>query len=131
AAARPQLAELRAKNPGYLPASLAEAAIDLRENNLDAGRVIIPSVQAKNDYLAASIYEAELVTRSGDLRRAADLYSRLAGRSDLPPIIAQRAAEVRQRLYTELVADAANAGGPESINLLREALAINPGARDV
>src|SRR5437016_4168947 len=45
AVARPQLAELRAKNPNYLPASLAEAAIALHDKNWDAARDAIARVQ--------------------------------------------------------------------------------------
>jgi tetratricopeptide (TPR) repeat protein len=126
---RPQLAELRAENPNYLPASLADAAIALHEKNLDAAGAAIARVQSRSDYLAADIYEAELALRSGDLRRAAGLYARLA--PSIPDISKERANETRQRLFDELVASAANTNGPDAIALLREALTLNPSARDV
>ena len=126
AAARPQLAELRAKNPNYLPASLAEAAIALREKNFEAASAAIARAHG---YLAADIYEAELALRSGDLRRAADLYARLE--PNLPEVSKERASEIHQRLFDELVANAANTSGPDAVALLREALTLNPGARDV
>jgi Tfp pilus assembly protein PilF len=131
AVARPPLAELRAKNPSYLPASLAEAAIALHEKNFDAAGAAIARVQSRSNYLAADVYEAELALRSGDLRRAANLYARLEPRPDLPAASKERANEVRQRLFDELVANAANTSGPDAIALLREALTLNPGARDV
>jgi len=130
-AVRPDLAELRAKNPTYLPAQLAEAAIALQEKNYDAARTAVARVQQRNDYLAADIYEAEVAARSGDIRRASDLYARISARPDLPEIVKERIADIRQRTFNDLVTTAANAPSPESIALLRQSLAINPDARDV
>lgn len=131
AAVRVELAQFRAKNPTYLPAQLAEAAIALQEKDFNAARADIERVQKQNDYLAADVYEAEVATRSGDVRRASELYARLGARNDLPDATKERIAQIRQRVFNDLLTSAATAPTTESIALLREALAGNPAARDV
>lgn len=128
---RGELATFRSKNPAYLPAQLADAAIALQEKNFDAAKADVDRVMAHSDYLAADIYEAEIAMRSGDTRRANDLYSRLGTRPDLPEETKERIAQVRHRVFNDFITSAAAAPPAESIALLREALTINPSARDV
>ena len=128
---RADLQSLRTKNPNYLPAQIAEAAIAIHEKNFNVARMTVERVQQRHDYLAADIYEAEIALRSGDVRRGADLYARLAERADLPEVSKERIAGIRQRTFDDLVTSAMGAPPSESIALLRQALTINPAARDV
>jgi len=119
ASVRGELANLRVKNPNYLPLQLAEAAIAMQEKDYAAARTAIERVQQQQNYLAAEIYEAEAAVRTGDVRRGFDFYSHLTG--DLPDVTKERVAELRQRYFNELVAS----------GQLQQALVIDPGARDV
>ncbi len=125
-----QLAELRAKNPNYAPAALGEAAIEIRQGNLEQARETVEQALAKTpDYTAAMIYQAEIAVREHQLRRANDLYSAIVARPGVPDVAKERLTAVRRNLFDELVASAATAG-PESTRLLREALKIDPNARN-
>ncbi len=75
------------------------------------------------------IYQAEIAVREHQLRRANDLYSVIVGRPGVPDVAKERLTAVRRNLFDELVASAATAG-PESTRLLREALKIDPNARN-
>jgi len=130
-AVRADLQSLRSKNPNYLPAQLAEAVMAIHEQNFNVARMTVERVQQKHDYLAADIYEAEIAIRSGDVRRGADLYTALAARADLPEVSKERIAGIRQRTFDDLVTGAMTAPDAESIAMLRQALTINPAARDV
>lgn len=129
--ARADLESLRAKNPNYLPAQLADAVIAIHDNNLNVARMTVERVLQRNDYLAADIYEAEIAIRSGDVRRGADLYARLAANPDLPEVIKDRIASIRQRTFDDLVTSAMTAPPADSVAMLRQALTINPAAADV
>jgi Tfp pilus assembly protein PilF len=126
--ARTQLIEFRKKNPDYLPATLAEAAIEAREGNIAGARTTVERVKKRGDYLAANIYEAELAARAGENRQALDLYTKLQG--ELPDVSRERIASIRQHLFDELIASSRTAADAESVRLLREALAIDPAARE-
>jgi tetratricopeptide (TPR) repeat protein len=129
AGARAGFADLRARNPEYGPAALGEAAIDIREGNLDRARTAIDrAIGRLPNYTAARIYEAEIAVRDHRLRRANELYSAIVEQPGVPEVSKQRLIEVRRSLFDELVASAATAG-PESTRLLREALSIDPSAR--
>jgi tetratricopeptide (TPR) repeat protein len=129
AGARAGLADLRARTPEFLPAALGEAAIDIREGNLDPARKTVDrAIGRLPNYTAARIYEAEIAVRDHQLRRANDLYSAIVGQPGVPEVSKQRLIDVRRDLFDELVASAATAG-PESTRLLREALSIDPTAR--
>lgn len=130
ASARKTFADLRAKNPDYLPASLGEAAIDIKEGNYDRANQLVERANARNrDYTAAQVYEAEIAAREHRLRRAHQLYTAIAAAPGVPDVVKERLAGVRQQLFDELLASASTAPNTESVNLLREALTIDPNAR--
>jgi hypothetical protein len=129
ATARKAFADLRVKNPDYLPASLGEAAIDIKEGNFDGALQLVErAITRSHDYTAARIYEAEIATRQHRLHRAHQLYAALAT-PGAPAVVRERLADVRQQLFDELLASASTAPNSESVRLLREALTIDPNAR--
>ncbi len=129
AGARKQIAGLRARNPEYLPAALAEAAIDLKEGNLAAARSIVQRVESEApDYSTAQVYDAEIAIAEHRTQAAYDIYGTLAQRPDAPPSASERVIMLQNRLFEELFSSAQTAPDEESIRLLQEALTINPGA---
>ncbi len=117
--ARRLLDEIRKKNPGYAPASLVEAAIDIRASRFEAARAIVQ----KYDTLAAHVYEAEIAFRENETRRALELYRALQ-----VPAAAERIAQLENTLYEQLFAAAQSAPDAQAIPLLREALTFKPAA---
>ena len=129
ATARKRFEEIRAKDVNYLPARLAEAAIDLREQKLDAARPIVDRMLARvPNWTAAQIYAAELELAGGHLRRAYELYGSVVSHADAPEIARKRYADVQQQLFNELLTRAQSAPNAEAMRLLGEALTINPAA---
>ena len=101
--------------PGYAPASLLEAAIDIRAGRLDEASAIVSKLPS---WTASNVYAAEIALARNDLRTAYQLYQQVA---NPPEIVTIRIADIRKRLYDQLVA-----GG--SIATLREALQLEPSA---
>lgn len=127
--ARRRLAQILTRDPGFVPATLAEAALDIRAGRFDAARATVDRVQRQNpDYLAARLYEAEIAFREGRTRAAFELYRDLSGRPDAPEIVRERLDALESAVFNELFAAAQTAPDEEAVRLLREALAINPGA---
>jgi len=124
AEARRRLDEIRRQSPGYAPAALAEAAIDIRAGRLDAARAIV----RKFDSIAARVYEAEIALRENDTRRALDLYRQIAAQPNPPPTASERIAQLENTLYEQLFAAAQSAPDAQAIALLREALMFKPAA---
>lgn len=124
--ARKRLADIRAKDPAYAPAKLAEAAIDLREGRVDAARAIVDSVRPP--YLAVEVYDAEVALAEGRTRMAYEQYKALAARPDAPPTAALRVAELQTRLFDDIYRAALAAPDEEAVSMLREALQVNPAA---
>lgn len=125
---RRRLADLHSRNPEYLPASLAEAAIDIVQGQVDAAAGIVTTAEARvPEYTAARVYEAEIAVARHDTQRAYDLYNAIAQQPNAPSTVADRVKMLRDRLFNELFTAAQNAQGPEATRLLREALAINAG----
>ncbi|HWW60397.1 MAG TPA: tetratricopeptide repeat protein [Thermoanaerobaculia bacterium] len=116
------LNEVRTKNPDYVPATLAEAAIEIREGRLDAAQAMI----GNHDTTAARVYRAEIALRQKQTRRAYDLYRELTQ----VPTAGERLKQLEGALFTELYTSAQTASDAESVRLLREALALNPGSVD-
>jgi predicted Zn-dependent protease len=130
--ARTVFDQIRKAHPEYIPASLGIAAIDIRSGHFDRATASIERAQAKvTSYTAAEVYAAEIAARQGQLAHANELYSQLATRIAVPDIVKDRAADIRERYFEELSANALAAKGPDANRLLREALTINPGARDL
>jgi tetratricopeptide (TPR) repeat protein len=121
AEARRLLDEIRKKHPGYAPASLAEAAMEIRANRFEAARAIV----SKFDTIAARVYEAEIAFRENDARRALELYRPLATQV---PTANERIALLENTLYDQLFAAAQSAPDAQAIPLLREALTFRPAA---
>lgn len=101
--------------PGYPPASLLAAAIDIRAGKLDEATAIISKLPS---WTASNVYSAEIALARGDLRTAYTLYSQIA---NPPAVSATRLADIRTRLFDQLVA-------ADSIPALREALQLQPDA---
>jgi len=121
--ARRLLAEIRRKNPAYVPAALAQAVIDIRANRFDEALTIAK----KYDTIAARVYEAEIALRENDARNALTLYRAIAAQPGAPTA-AERVAQLENTMYEQLLASAKSASEAESIALLREALTYKPAA---
>lgn len=129
AEAHRRLAELRMKNPAYAPAALADAAMLIRAGNAAEARTIVDRLLADQPgYLAARIYRAELTLAAGDLRGAQTAYRQIAADPQAPQVARDRAQELDARLYEQLVEQSRAAEGAAAIPLLREVLALRPGA---
>lgn len=126
--ARKRLDEIRAMEPGYLPAMLADAAIALRDSRPDEARAVIDRVRARGSYTAVDIYEAELAMAEHQPRRAYDLYRAVVAHPDVPAESRERFASLEKEIYEQLFHDAQATTDTESVRLLREALTINPAA---
>lgn len=101
--------------PGYVPASLLQAAIDIRAGRLDEADAIIAKLPS---WTASNVYAAEIALARNDLRTAYRLDQQVA---NPPEIVATRLADIRKRLFDQLVAT-------DSIASLREALQLEPAA---
>lgn len=131
AEARRRLSEILTRAPEFLPAVLAGSALDIRAGRFDdARRGIDQALQKIPDYTAARVYEAEIAVREQRTRVAYDLYRAIAAQPNAPPTASERLTELQGALFNELYAAAQNAPAAESIRLLREALALQPGAVD-
>lgn len=129
AQARRRLADLRMKNPAYAPAALAEAAMLIRAGNAAEARAIVDRVlQEQPAYLAARIYSAELSLAAGDVRSAESAYRQIARDPQAPQVARDRAEELSSRLYEQLMEQARSTDGLAAIPVLREVLALRPGA---
>lgn len=127
--AQRRLADVRTRNPQYLPAELAQAAVAIRQDDLATARTIVQRVEDQSpDYIAARVYEAEIAIREHRTRAAYDIYRALAQRSDAPPTVPDRVAMLQNQVFEELFTTAQTAPDDEAIRLLREALTINTGA---
>lgn len=127
--ARKKLDDVRAKEPGYAPLQLAEAAIDLRQGKTDAARPIVERVLSKRPrYTSAAVYAAEIAIAEKRTREAFDIYREIASRPGAPDFTTERIVELRTTLFDQMYNAALAAPGEESVRLLREALAINPSA---
>ena len=130
-AARRRLAELRTRAVDYAPATLLGAAIDFQEGRVDAARDTINLLSDQHPgYTAARVYQAEVELAAGNTRRAWEIYRSLSQQPETPPTLAEREETAERRLFEELFAAARAAEDLASIPLLREALAINPGATE-
>jgi tetratricopeptide (TPR) repeat protein len=127
--ARKRLDDIHAKEPGYAPAQLAEAAITLRQGKTDAARPIVERILSRRPrYTAAEVYAAEIAIVEKRTREAYDLYSDIASRPGAPATVAERIAELRSTLFDQLYNAAVAAPDDEAVRLLREALLISPSA---
>lgn len=131
AQARRRLSEIVASNPDYLPATLALAAIDIRQGNLSKARTDVDRVlQTNPQYTAARVYAAEIALAQRDNRRAYETYRDLSLLPDAPTVVRERLAQLERAVFEELYTAAQTASDDEAIRLLREALTINSGATD-
>jgi Tfp pilus assembly protein PilF len=129
AEAERRLAEVRKRNPDYIPATLLEAFMDIRAGRIPEARNALSRVQELDpDNLPARVYQAEIALLDGETRIAYDLYRRIATLPDAPPTAAERVTELEARLFNDLLAAAQGAQDAEAIRLLREALTFNAGA---
>lgn len=128
---RRRLAEVLRKNPGYAPALLAGAALDIRAGRLDEAETSVEALRSSTShYMAAEVYAAEIATRRGETRRALELYRAIAAQPDAPPTANERATQLQAALFNELQEAAKSASDADAVRLLREALALNADAAD-
>ena len=131
AAARRRLTEILARDVDYAPATLLGAAIDFQEGRVDIARDTINLISDQHPgYTAARVYQAEVELAAGNTRRAWEIYRSLSQEPEAPPTLPERVETAERRLFEELFAAARAAEDLASIPLLREALAINPGATE-
>jgi tetratricopeptide (TPR) repeat protein len=127
--ARERLDYIRTKNADYAPATLADAAIAIREKRLEDARAIADRLLERYpNYTAAAVYEAEIDIAENRLESAYDRYRSIVGKEGAPPTAADRVAELQTRIFDRLYGAALTAKDAESVRLLREALKINPSA---
>ncbi len=127
--AQRRLAEILQRNPDFVPATLAGAALDIRAGRLAQARTTVDEmVRLFPDWTAARVYEAELAYRDKQTRAAYELYRALSADANAPDFVAERVEELRGALFNDLFAAAQTAPEAEAIRLLREALALNAGA---
>lgn len=131
AQARRRLDQILQQNPGFAPALLAGAALDMRAGRYAEASSVVDLVQQRvPGYTAARLYEAEIAWRRHETRVAYDLYRSIATDPNAPAWVADRIAELQQQMFNDLYAAAQTASDAEAQRLLREALAINAGATD-
>lgn len=125
--ARRRLTELA----DYLPAQLAQAAIDIREGNMSTARLTVARLlQQRPHWTAARVYEAEIALAENRTREAYNIYRSLVGTPDAPPTVSERVTLLEHRLFEELYTAAQTASDSEAIRMLREALTLNAGATE-
>lgn len=129
AGGRKRLEEIRAKEPTFAPVRLAEAAIDLLEGRVEQARAAAERILTRNPYLAAEVFDAELLIAEKKTKRAYEAYRQIAVRPNAPPTAAERVTQLGRELFDQLYAAAQAAPDAEAIRLLREALAISPEAK--
>lgn len=129
--AQRRLAEIQKTHPDLLPVMLANAALHIKARRFDAASAAVGEALARApESVAARVYEAEIALRQGQTRPALALYDTIAARPDAPPIAAERVAQLRDLVFSELYAAAQSAPDPEAARLLREALQLNAGATE-
>ncbi|HYK05685.1 MAG TPA: tetratricopeptide repeat protein [Thermoanaerobaculia bacterium] len=127
--AQRRLAEILTRNPDFVPATLAGAALDIRAGRLaQAGATVAEMVRLYPNWTAARVYQAELAYRDKQTRVAYDLYRALADDPNAPGFVDERVDELRGAVFNDLYAAAQSAPDTEAVRLLREALALNAGA---
>jgi tetratricopeptide (TPR) repeat protein len=115
------------QTPPYAPAFVGDAAVAIRQSDLDQAERLLDSARsAGGDYPAEQIYAAEVALSRGDLRRAFDLYDQALRSTEAPPISRSRQLEIQKQLFEQLYARALSAPDEEAVGLLRQALALLP-----
>jgi tetratricopeptide (TPR) repeat protein len=129
AEAQRRLAEILTRNPDFVPATLASAALDIRAGRYEQARATVAEMRRLfPNWTAARVYEAEIAYREKQTRVAHDFYLALRSDPNAPDFVDERLEELRGRLFNELYAAAQTAQDAEAARLLREALALNAGA---
>jgi tetratricopeptide (TPR) repeat protein len=128
--ARKRLDEVRAKEPVYAPAQLAEAAIALRQGKTDTARPIVDRILSKRPrYTAAEVYAAEIAIAEKRTREAYDLYRDVASRSGSPAFAAERIAALGTKLFDQLYSAAGAAPEGRAVGLSVGMLVFSAPAR--
>ena len=122
--AEQRLRDLSTKNPEYLPATVALAALAIERSDLDEAERLLEEVQRDSeDYVAASAYQAELAGKRGEIEKAFRGWKGILASPDPPPLASERVEFFRTQLFDQLFSKARDESDAErSIVLLREAL---------
>ena len=127
--AKKRLADIEARDASYVPATLADAAIDLLQGHSDLARPAIERIATKYpQYTAAQVYLAEVDVAQDRIRSAYDRYRDIVRQPNPPPGANARLAELQTRVFDQLYGAAVNAAPVDAIPLLRDALQIMPTA---
>ena len=125
AGASAAFAEIRRREPAYLPARLADAAIAFEEGDPARAASITAEVLARTDYPAARLYRAEGQLRSGQLEEAYLSYQALAAETGATSTTIDRSRQVADRLFDDLMGRVtASRNDEEAIALLRRVLTL-------
>jgi tetratricopeptide (TPR) repeat protein len=122
-----QFNDILARNPDYLPAQLAQAAIAIAGKDFDrAGNLIEKVSEEAPGVPIVDIYRGELAAAKGDLATAHTIYKQLIERGNQPVAASDRYQELRNELFSQLYSQATSEPDADaSIRLLREALEVN------
>lgn len=122
-----QFTDLLNRDPDYLPAQLAQAAIAIAGKDFDRAGNLIEKVSEKAPGApVVDIYRAELAAAQGDLATAHTIYKQLIERGNQQLAASDRYQELRNELFSQLYSQATSEPDAHtSIRLLREALEVN------
>lgn len=113
----------------YPPATLAQAAIAMREKRFDDARAIVDRLVSQHpNYTAANVYAAELDLAQDQVRGAYERYRAIVSKPDAPPTARERFEDLQTRLFDQLYNAALTARDADAVRLLHDALTINPTA---
>jgi tetratricopeptide (TPR) repeat protein len=122
-----QFTDLLTRNPDYLPAQLAQAAIAITGKDFDRAGNLIEDVSEKAPGAPiVDIYRGELAAAQGDLATAHTIYKQLIERGNQPQAASDRYQQLRSELFSQLYSQATSEPDIDrSVRLLRESLEVN------
>lgn len=122
-----QFTDIVNRDPGYLPAQLAQAAIAIAGKDFVRAGTLIEKVSEKAPGVPiVDVYRGELAAAKGDLATAHTIYKQLIERGNQPLAASNRYEELRNDLFSQLYSEATSEPDAEtSIRLLRQSLDVN------
>lgn len=122
-----QFTDIVNRDPDYLPAVLAQAAVAIAAKDFDRAGNLIENVSERAPGAPiVDIYRGELAAAKGDLETAHTIYKQLTERGNQPAAASDRYQQLRNDLFSQLYSQATSEPDPEtSIRLLRQSLHVN------
>lgn len=133
ASAERRFSDILRKSPGYSPATLGLAAVNIERGNLDGASGSIEQLRQTGTAPAATLYAAEVAYLRHDLEMAWKLYSEGASASGpvVPVPVSSRLSEIRKELFEQrLVQARAEKSDEKAVRQLRSALMLEPESKD-